>query len=168
MGRGVEGCLLLPEFRTTLVKGDLPAQWEKVTELISDAGFSLQVADVERLGEANGITDWRKRDVVAPAGLPGGSGSRPRFTSLPISICTSQTRRAVPNVGGSSRWKPNAASHRFCLPTLMTHRGEPARTLEVARGEGPRGLQSVDSSACVEIPSLVLPTRMQWVAPGNM
>jgi len=62
---------LLPEVSTTLVQGDLPVHWGQVTRLIGDTGFRLQVADLNRLGEANGITDWARRDVVVRAGLPG-------------------------------------------------------------------------------------------------
>ncbi len=61
----------LPEVSAALVEGDLPAHWEQVSGLIVDAGFDLQVADLERLGEANGITDWQQRDVVVRASLPG-------------------------------------------------------------------------------------------------
>lgn len=61
----------LPEVSVALVEGDLPSHWEQVSGLIVGAGFDLQVADVERLGEANGITDWQHRDVVVRASLPG-------------------------------------------------------------------------------------------------
>ena len=61
----------LPEVSVALVEGDLPAHWEQVSGLIVEAGFDLQVADLERLGEANGITDWQQRDVVVRASLPG-------------------------------------------------------------------------------------------------
>jgi len=61
----------LPEVPVALVEGDLPSHWEQVSGLITGAGFDLQVADLERLGEANGITDWQHRDVVVRASLPG-------------------------------------------------------------------------------------------------
>ena len=61
----------LPEVTAQLVQGDLPSHWGKVSELITDAGFDLQVADLGRLGEANGVTDWTRRDVVVRASLPG-------------------------------------------------------------------------------------------------
>ena len=61
----------LPEVSVALVEGDLPSHWEQVSGLIVGAGFDLQVADIERLGEANGITDWQQRDVVVRASLPG-------------------------------------------------------------------------------------------------
>jgi hypothetical protein len=51
--------------------GELPAQWEKVVELITSPGFSLKVADVGYLREANGITDWQNREVVVRDSLPG-------------------------------------------------------------------------------------------------
>ena len=61
----------LPEVPVALVEGDLPSQWDQVSGLIADAGFDLQVADLDRLGEANGITDWQHREVVVRASLPG-------------------------------------------------------------------------------------------------
>lgn len=61
----------LPEVPITLVEGDLPSHWEQVRGLITNAGFDLQVADLDRLGEANGVTDWNRRDVVVRASLPG-------------------------------------------------------------------------------------------------
>ena len=61
----------LPEVPITLVEGDLPSHWEQVRGLITESGFDLQVADLDRLGEANGVTDWKQRDVVVRASLPG-------------------------------------------------------------------------------------------------
>jgi len=61
----------LPEVPITLVQGDLPSHWDQVHKLITDAGFDLQVADLDRLGDANGVTDWNRRDVVVRASLPG-------------------------------------------------------------------------------------------------
>ncbi len=61
----------LPEVSVALVEGDLPSHWDQVSGLIIGAGFDLQVADIERLGEANGITDWQQRDVIVRASLPG-------------------------------------------------------------------------------------------------
>jgi DNA primase len=61
----------LPEVPITLVEGDLPSHWEQVRGLITESGFDLQVADLDRLGEANGVTDWKRRDVVVRASLPG-------------------------------------------------------------------------------------------------
>jgi DNA primase len=61
----------LPEVPITLVQGDLPDHWEQVRGLITESGFDLQVADLDRLGEANGVTDWTRRDVVVRASLPG-------------------------------------------------------------------------------------------------
>jgi len=51
----------LPEVTAVLVEGDLPSHWERVGELITGAGFGLQVADLDRLGNANGITDWQQK-----------------------------------------------------------------------------------------------------------
>ncbi len=61
----------LPEVSVTVVEGELPSHWDRVSQLITGAGFNLQVADLDRLGEANGVTDWQQRDVVVRAGLPG-------------------------------------------------------------------------------------------------
>lgn len=61
----------LPEVSAALVEGDLPVHWAQITQLIGDTGFRVKVADVDRLGEANGITDWTRRDVVIRASLPG-------------------------------------------------------------------------------------------------
>jgi len=61
----------LPEVSVALVEGDLPSHWDQVSGPIVGAGFDLQVADLERLGEANGLTDWQQRDVVVRASLPG-------------------------------------------------------------------------------------------------
>ncbi len=61
----------LHEIRPSLVEGDLPTEWGVVTSLIADAGFSLEVTEPERLGEANGITDYERRQVVVRASLPG-------------------------------------------------------------------------------------------------
>jgi DNA primase catalytic core len=61
----------LPEVRTSSVEGELPTHWPQVAQLIGDAGFRLQVADLDLLGEANGLTDWRRRDVVVRFSLPG-------------------------------------------------------------------------------------------------
>ena len=106
----------LPEIGTKLVEGDLPAQWGIVTNLITKTGFKLRVADVDRLGDANGITDWRTREVVVRASLPGArSGSRPWSTSWPTSICINPTLGAAQIVGGSSRWKPSP-SPTWCAP----------------------------------------------------
>lgn len=61
----------LPEVAAALLEGELPIHWNHVTKLIADAGFGFQVADDHRLGEANGITDWQRRDVVVRASLSG-------------------------------------------------------------------------------------------------
>lgn len=61
----------LPEVRPSVLEGELPVHWERVAELIRSADFGLEVAEVKRLGEANGITDWGDRTVVVRASLPG-------------------------------------------------------------------------------------------------
>ena len=54
----------LPEVRPAVLDGEVPVQWKKVTDLIRSAGFGFEVSEVDRLGEANGITDWQARTVV--------------------------------------------------------------------------------------------------------
>ena len=61
----------IPEVRPARLEGELPVQWDKVAELIRSADFGLEVAEVERLGEANGVTDWLDRTVVVRESLPG-------------------------------------------------------------------------------------------------
>lgn len=63
--------LPLPEVRAAVLEGDLPLQWDKVAEMVAAAGFTLEVADVDRLRDANGITDWRNHQVVVRESLPG-------------------------------------------------------------------------------------------------
>ena len=61
----------LPEVSPVLVEGELPAEWDAVSSLIREAGFSLQVADSDRLRDANGVTNYANRSVVVCASLPG-------------------------------------------------------------------------------------------------
>lgn len=61
----------LPEVPITLVTGDLPSQWDQVAGLITESGFDLSVADLDWLGEANGVTDWSGKAVVVRASMPG-------------------------------------------------------------------------------------------------
>lgn len=61
----------LPEVRPALLDGELPVQWEKIAGLIKTAGFRFEVSEADRLGEANGITDWGDRTVVVRESLPG-------------------------------------------------------------------------------------------------
>ncbi|MGH7511023.1 MAG: ImmA/IrrE family metallo-endopeptidase [bacterium] len=60
----------LPDVAPALVDGELPAHWESLEKMIREAGFGLEVADLDRLGEANGVTDWQRGNVVVRAGLP--------------------------------------------------------------------------------------------------
>jgi len=53
------------------MEGDLPVHWETVAELIRSADFTLNVADIDHVGDAFGITDWRNRTVAVREGLPG-------------------------------------------------------------------------------------------------
>jgi len=104
----------LPEVRTTLVEGDLPAQWGKVTELIAEAGFSLQVADVERLGEANGITDWRKREVVVKAGLPGAQRFKTAVHELAHISLHEPNSQGRPNCRGIVEVEAESVAYMIC------------------------------------------------------
>jgi len=105
----------LPEARITLVEGDLPAQWGKVTELISGAGFSLQVADVERLGEANGITDWRKREVVVRAGLPGAQRFKTAVHELAHISLHEPNSQGRPNCRGIVEVEAESVTFMICV-----------------------------------------------------
>jgi len=104
----------LPEVRTTLVEGDLPAQWGKVTELIAEAGFSLQVADVERLGEANGITDWRKREVMVRAGLPGAQRFKTAVHELAHINLHEPNSHGRPNCRGIVEVEAESVAYMIC------------------------------------------------------
>jgi DNA primase len=61
----------IPEVRPAVLEGELPVQWEKVAKLIRSADFGLELAEVARLGEANGITDWLDRTVIVKESLSG-------------------------------------------------------------------------------------------------
>jgi DNA primase len=104
----------LPEVRTTLVEGDLPAQWEKMTELIFKAGFSLQVTDVERLGEANGITDWRNREVVVRAGLPGAQRFKTAVHELAHIELHEPNSQGRPNCRGIVEVEAESVAYIIC------------------------------------------------------
>lgn len=104
----------LPEVRTTLVEGDLPAQWGKVTELIDESGFSLQVADVERLGEANGITDWRKHEVVVRADLPGAQRFKTAVHELAHISLHQPNSQGRPNCRGIVEVEAESVAYMIC------------------------------------------------------
>ncbi|MEX2132807.1 MAG: toprim domain-containing protein, partial [Acidimicrobiia bacterium] len=104
----------IPEVGTTLVEGDLPAEWGKVTELIAEAGFSLEVADVERLGEANGITDWRKRAVVVRAGLPGAQRFKTAVHELAHISLHEPNSQGRPNCRGIVEVEAESVAYVIC------------------------------------------------------
>ena len=104
----------LPEVRASLVEGDLPAQWEKVTELVSEAGFSMQVADVERLGDANGITDWQKRQVVVRASLPGAQRFKTAVHELAHINLHEPNSQSRPNCRGIVEVEAESVAYMVC------------------------------------------------------
>lgn len=62
----------LPEVAPVLLDGDLPECWDQVADLITSAGFGLEVAgDAETLGSANGVTDMVRRQVTIRGDLSG-------------------------------------------------------------------------------------------------
>ena len=104
----------LPEVRTALLKGDLPAHWGKVTELITSAGFTLEVADTDRLGEANGITDWRDRQVVVRATLPGAQRFKTAVHELAHIQLHEPTSGDRPNCRGIVEVEAESVAYMVC------------------------------------------------------
>ena len=104
----------LPEVRTTLVEGDLPAQWGKVTELIAATGFSLKVADLERLGDANGITDWIKREVVVRASMPGAQRFKTVVHELAHISLHEPNSQGRPNCRGIVEVEAESVAYMIC------------------------------------------------------
>jgi DNA primase len=104
----------LPEVGTTLVEGDQPGQWGKMTELIAETGFSLQVADVERLGDANGITDWRKREVVVRAGLSGAQRFKTAVHELAHIRLHEPNSQGRPNCRGIVEVEAESVAYMIC------------------------------------------------------
>lgn len=94
----------LPEVSVALVEGDLPSHWDQVSGLIIGAGFDLQVADIERLGDANGITDWQQRDAVVRASLPGAQRFKTAIHELAHVRLHEPTSDGRPSCRGVASW----------------------------------------------------------------
>ncbi len=104
----------LPEVPVTLVQGDLPSHWEQVSGLIIEAGFGLQVADLDRLGEANGITDWHHRDVVVRASLPGAQRFKTAVHELAHIRLHEPTSDARPSCRGIVEVEAESVAYMVC------------------------------------------------------
>ncbi|MCH7585343.1 MAG: toprim domain-containing protein [Acidobacteria bacterium] len=104
----------LPEVKAALVEGDLPAHWDRVGELITGAGFGLQVADVDRLGEANGITDWQQRDVIVRASLPGAQRFKTAVHELAHIRLHEPTTEGRPNCRGIVEVEAESVAYVVC------------------------------------------------------
>lgn len=104
----------LPEVPATLVQGKLPSQWEQVSGLITDTGFDLQVADLDRLGEANGITDWQHRDVVVRASLPGAQRFKTAVHELAHIRLHEPTSDARPSCRGIVEVEAESVAYMVC------------------------------------------------------
>ena len=104
----------VPEIRTRLVEGDLPAQWGLVTGLITKTGFKLRVADVDRLGDANGITDWRTREVVIRASLPGAQRFKTAVHELAHIDLHEPNSQARPNCRGVVEVEAESVAYMVC------------------------------------------------------
>ena len=103
----------LPEVRPAVLEGDLPAHWEKVSELITEMGFSLQVADVG-LDGANGITDWQKRQVVVRATLPGAQRFKTAVHELAHINLHEPTSEGRPNCRGIVEVEAESVAYMVC------------------------------------------------------
>ena len=104
----------LPEVKAALVEGDLPTHWDRVSELITGAGFGLEVADVDRLGEANGITDWQQRDVVVRASLPGAQRFKTAVHELAHIRLHEPTTEGRPNCRGIVEVEAESVAYMVC------------------------------------------------------
>ncbi len=104
----------LPEVPATLLQGDLPSQWEQLSGLITDTGFDLKVADLDRLGEANGITDWEHRDVVVRASLPGAQRFKTAVHELAHIRLHEPTSDARPSCRGIVEVEAESVAYMVC------------------------------------------------------
>lgn len=104
----------LPEVRAALLDGGLPAHWDQVTELITGADFGLQVADLDRLGEANGITDWAQRQVVVRASLPGAQRFKTAVHELAHIRLHEPTSEGRPNCRGIVEVEAESVAYVVC------------------------------------------------------
>ena len=104
----------LPEVTAVLVEGDLPSHWERVGELIIGAGFGLQVADLDRLGDANGITDWQQREVVVRASLPGAQRFKTAIHELAHIRLHEPTTEGRPHCRGIVEVEAESVAYMVC------------------------------------------------------
>ncbi len=104
----------LPEVRAALLEGDLPAHWDQVSELITGADFDLQVADLDRLGDANGITDWAQRQVVVRASLPGAQRFKTAVHELAHIRLHEPTSEGRPNCRGIVEVEAESVAYMVC------------------------------------------------------
>ena len=104
----------LPEILPTVVEGDLPTEWRVVTSLITNAGFSLEVTESDRLGEANGITDYEKRQVVVRASLPGAQRFKTAVHELAHIRLHEPTSQGRPNCRGVVEVEAESVSFMVC------------------------------------------------------
>lgn len=104
----------LHEVRAAVLKGDLPVQWDKVAEIVASAGFTLEVADVDRLGEANGITDWRSHRVVVRESLPGAQRFKTLVHELAHIRLHEPTSGARPNCRGVVEVEAESVAYMVC------------------------------------------------------
>ncbi len=104
----------LPEVTAAVVEGDLPAQWNQLAELIGEAGFVLKVANLDRLGDANGITDWRRREVVIRADLPGAQRFKTAVHELAHIRLHEPTSEGRPNCRGVVEVEAESVAYMVC------------------------------------------------------
>ncbi|MGH2351182.1 MAG: DNA primase [Chloroflexota bacterium] len=82
--------------------------------MITSAGFSLQVADVDRLGEANGVTDWRDRRVVVREGLPGAQRFKTAVHELAHIQLHEPTSEGRPHCRGIVEVEAESVAYMVC------------------------------------------------------
>ena len=104
----------LPEMSVALVEGDLPAHWDRVEELITGCGFALQVADIDRLRDANGITDWTLREVVVRATLPGAQRFKTAVHELAHIRLHEPNAEGRPNCRGIVEVEAESVAYMVC------------------------------------------------------
>lgn len=166
----------LPEVSIALVEGELPAHWARVEELITDSGFAMEVADVDRLKNANGITDWTSREVVVRASLPGAQRFKTAIHELAHIRLHEPESEGRPNCRGIVEVEAESVAYMVCaalgidsagysLPYVASWSGgdvdrvkaTAGRVIDTARQViGRLGLER-DLETAVELPD---PTRM--------
>jgi hypothetical protein len=104
----------LPETRPAALEGALPIQWGRVAELIRSADFGLEVVDTERLGEANGVTDWRDRTVVVRKTMPGAQRFKTAVHELAHIRLHEPTSGDRPNCRGIVEVEAESVAYMVC------------------------------------------------------